>query len=44
MEAALREARYFPTSAAQRHTLAELVDRYVKEVLPSKPKNARSTR
>lgn len=40
-EAAIRENRHFKTSEAKRHTLAELIDRYVKDVLPSKPKNAR---
>jgi integrase len=44
IEAALREGRYFPTSEAKRHTLAELVDRYVRDVLPLKPKNAQTQR
>jgi len=37
-ESAIREGRHFRTSEAKRHTLADLVDRYVKDVLPSKPK------
>jgi len=35
-EAAIREGRHFKTREAQRHTLAELIDRYVREVLPGK--------
>ena len=35
-EAAIREGRYFHTAESQRHTLTELIDRYVREVLPSK--------
>lgn len=40
-ESAIREGRHFKTAEAKRHTLAELIDRYVKDVLPSKPKIAR---
>jgi hypothetical protein len=35
-EAAIEEGRHFKTTEAKRHTLAELVDRYVREVLPGK--------
>ncbi len=35
-EAAIREGRYFKTREAQRHTLAELIDRYMVDVLPRK--------
>ncbi|MGJ0429736.1 tyrosine-type recombinase/integrase [Methylobacter sp.] len=35
-EAAIREGRHFKTAEAKKHTFAELVDRYVKEVLPNK--------
>lgn len=38
-EAAIREGRHFKTSEAKRHTLAEMIDRYIKEITPSKPKN-----
>jgi integrase len=38
-ESAIREGRYFKTAAASRHTVAELVDRYIQEVLPRKPKS-----
>jgi len=43
-EAAIRQGRYFKTNEAKRHTLADLVDRYIKEVLPSKPKNASNSK
>ena len=43
-EAAMRERRHFKTSEAKRHTLADLVDRYIREVLPHKPKNASNTK
>jgi integrase len=36
IEAAIREGRYFKTREAQRHTLAELIDRYVADALPRK--------
>lgn len=39
-EAAIQEGRYFKTAEAKRHTLSDLVDRYITEVLPTKPKNA----
>jgi integrase len=35
-EAAIREGRHFKTVEAKRHTLAELVDRYINDVLPCK--------
>ena len=37
-ESAIREGRHFKTSEAKRHTLTELIDRYIKTVLPTKPK------
>ncbi|WP_027160287.1 tyrosine-type recombinase/integrase [Methylobacter luteus] len=40
-ESAIREGRHFKTAAAKKHTLAELVDRYINEVLPSKSKRPR---
>ena len=40
-ESAIRNNRHFKTSEAKRHTLTELIDRYIREVLPTKPKNAR---
>lgn len=38
-EAAMREGRYFKTSEAKKHTLNEAVDRYIKTVLPHKPRS-----
>ena len=38
-ESAIKEGRHFKTSEAKRHTLAELIDRYIRDVLPSKPKD-----
>ena len=35
-EAAIREGRYFPKAEAKKHTLGELVDRYIEKVLPGK--------
>ena len=40
-ESAIREGRHFKTSEAKRHTLSELIDRYIRDVLPTKPKSAR---
>ncbi len=33
-EAAIREGRYFKTAEAKKHTLADLVDRYIRDVTP----------
>src|SRR5699024_4429343 len=35
-ETAIREGRYFQTIEARRHTVAELIARYIREVLPFK--------
>jgi integrase len=42
-EAALRERRYFKTAEAERRTVGETIDRYLKEVLPAK-RSGRSQR
>ena len=39
-ESAIREGRHFKTSEAKKHTVADLIDRYIKDVLPLKPKKA----
>ena len=39
-EAAIRDGRHFKTSEAKRHTVEELIDRYVRDVLPTKPRSA----
>ena len=36
IETDIRDGRYFKTAEAKRHTLAELVDRYLKDTLPGK--------
>src|SRR5580658_4625571 len=38
-ETSIREGRHFKTTAAKRHTLNEAIDRYIKNVLPTKPKS-----
>jgi integrase len=38
-EVAIREGRHFRTSEAKKHTLAEAIDRYLKNILPKKPKS-----
>ena len=35
-ESAIREGRHFKTAEAKKHTLADLVDRYIKDELPKK--------
>lgn len=39
-ESAIREGRHFKIVEAKKHTFAEMIDRYIKDVLPSKPKQA----
>ncbi len=34
-ESAIREGRYFKTRESQKHTLADMVDRYIRDVLPT---------
>lgn len=43
-ESAIREGRHFKTAEAKKHTLGDLVDRYIKDVLPTKPKQAPAQR
>jgi len=43
-ETDIREGRYFKYSEARRHTVAEMIDRYVREVLPGKNREFRATR
>lgn len=40
-EASMKEGRYLKMVEAKKHTLAQLIDRYIKDVLPSKPKSER---
>lgn len=39
-ESAIREGRHFATVESKKHTLAKAIDRYIKEILPTKPKSA----
>ena len=39
-ESAIREGRYFKTSASKRYTLSDAIDRYEREILPRKPLTA----
>jgi hypothetical protein len=41
-EVAIEKGRYFNQIEAQKHTLGEAIDRYIKIVLPGKPKNAKN--
>lgn len=38
-EAAIREGRHFKTTEAKKHTLGDLIDRYIRDVLPKKKKS-----
>lgn len=44
-ESAIREGRHFKTSESKKHSLKDLIERYITEVLPQKPKsfNAQSS-
>jgi hypothetical protein len=37
-ESAIREGRYFKTAEAKKHTVAEMIDRYLKTIEQRKPK------
>ncbi len=38
VESAIRDGRHFKTAESKRHTVADLIDRYIRDVLPTKPK------
>lgn len=42
-ESAMRDGRHFKTSEAKKPTLSQLIDRYIDNIIPTKPKNAAST-
>jgi len=42
-ESAIREGRHFKTSEAKKHTLADLVDKYINDVLPRKSLKFKNT-
>jgi hypothetical protein len=39
VEVDIKRGKYFQTAEAQKHTFGELVDRYIANVLPRKPKS-----
>ncbi len=41
-ETAIREGRHFKTAESKKHTLTDLIERYVKDVLPTKTKKLRT--
>lgn len=43
-ESAIEHGRFQFPSQEKKHTLADLVDRYIETILPTKPKNARNVR
>ncbi|MCX6995471.1 MAG: tyrosine-type recombinase/integrase [Chlamydiae bacterium] len=43
-ESAIEQGRFQFSSQEKKHTLAELVDRYIEAILPTKPKNARNVK
>lgn len=38
-ESAIREGRHFKTTESRRHTLRAAIERYIRDVIPTKPKN-----
>jgi hypothetical protein len=40
-ESAIREGRHFKTTEAKKHTLGDLIDRYIRDILPNKKKSER---
>jgi len=43
-ESAMRDGRYFKYAEAKNHLLSEAIDKYVAEILPSKPNNSINTK
>jgi len=41
-ESAIREGRHFKTTEAKRRTVGEMIDRYIRDILPHKPKNIKN--
>jgi integrase len=41
IEGSMREGRYFKNAEAKKHTLADLINRYIKDILPRKPSSER---
>lgn len=43
-ESAMRDGRHFKQSEAKKHTMADLLDRYIKHALPANPEHAANTK
>src|SRR5689334_20888088 len=43
-ESAIRQRRYFAIVEAKHHTLSEMLEHYERDVLPTKPRDARNQR
>lgn len=43
-ESAIREGRHFKTVEAKKHTFADMINRYIKDVFPTKPKSEKRQR
>lgn len=43
-ESAIREGRHFKTIEAKKHTFADMINRYIKDVFPTKPKSEKRQR
>lgn len=41
-ESAIREGRHFKTTEAKKRTLGEMIDRYIRDIIPTKPKNVKN--
>jgi integrase len=41
IESDIKDGKYFKTAEAKKHTVGEMIDRYIKTVLPYKPKSER---
>lgn len=41
-ESSMKEGRYFKTSESKKHNLSDLIDRYIRDVLPRKPKSQKT--
>lgn len=41
-ESAIREGRHFKINESKRHTLEEAIERYINQVIPTKPKSSRN--
>lgn len=39
----MRKGRYFKTAESKKHTVAKMIDRYIEEIVPTKPRNASAT-